>query len=118
MASAAEEMPDPTVVGECESNIPRRRKVVRMHALAPNNSVIRLESFGSEEDCRPKASNVGREVDKEVKFRLIEPTRGPADHVIEKLGNCSLETGLRIRISLWDAQDMQDLQYIRQYLRL
>ena len=53
-----------------------------MDTLAPNNSIIGLKSLRSEENCGPEASDVGREVENEVKLRLIEPTWRPADHVI------------------------------------
>jgi hypothetical protein len=46
-----------------------------MRTLAPDDSIIRLESLSGEENCRTKASNVGGEVENEMKFWLVEPTQ-------------------------------------------
>ena len=53
-----------------------------MDTLAPNNSIIGLKSLHSKENCRPEASDVGREVENELKLQLIEPMWHPADYVI------------------------------------
>lgn len=55
-----------------------------MHTLALNNSIVRLESLCGKENCRPKASNMHREVENEVQFGFIEPMQHAADHVIEE----------------------------------
>jgi len=82
MASAAEEMADSAVLSECESNIPGWCKAIRMHTLASNNGIIRLERLSGKEDCRPKALNMCREVENEVELGFIEPAWRPADHKI------------------------------------
>ena len=66
-----------------------------MHTLAPDNSIISLKSLSGEENPGPKVLNVGREVEKEVEFWLVEPTRGPADYPIKKFSNGGVETCLR-----------------------
>ena len=98
MASAAEEMPDSAVVCECKCNVTRRCEVIRMYALAPNNSVIGLKRLCGKKDCRPKASNMCREVDKEVKFWFIEPAWCPANYAIEEFCDHSLKLHLKISI--------------------
>jgi hypothetical protein len=98
VASTAEEMSDTAVVCKCNGNIPGGCKTIRMDTLAPNDSVKRLKSLRCEKNCRAKASNICREVENKVKFGFIEPAWCPANYAIQKVCDCSLETGLNIGI--------------------
>ena len=69
-----------------------------MHTLAPNNSIVRLESLRGEENRRPEALNMRREVEDEVEFRFVEPTWRPANNTIEEFSDRSFKTGLEISI--------------------
>lgn len=119
MASAAEEMMDLTVVGKGKCDISRGCKVIWMRTLAPDDSIIRLESLSGEENCRTKASNVGGEVENEMKFWLVEPTQVQQ---ITWYRNSVIAVSRHAWYQhLWGTQaardNMNDLQCIHRYLQ-
>lgn len=59
---------------------------VRVYTPGPNDMVVRLKSFRGKEKGRTESTDMPREVDNNVEFRLVEPSRIPEGRCFEKVG--------------------------------
>jgi hypothetical protein len=83
-------MLDDVLVSKQFAGVSARCLAIAIYAREAENMVERLVSLRQEDDCWPKTSNVGREMDEKMEFGFAnQNTRRTLSRHIQKVLNCS-----------------------------